>query len=522
MPSSTGATTHRTRTATTTDSTAVSLATEADAAEETPTAQPFVVPGDDDPDERTAPSAPRSGGTSRSTTRSSTARTTGAGTTGTRTNSGRRGMFSALGNRNYRYFFIGQVVSNSGTWVQRIAQDWLVLSLTGSAFAVGVTTAMQFLPMLLFGLFGGVLADRFPKRQLLIATQAAMGLLAAGLAALTLSGHVQVWHIYAFAFLLGMVTVVDNPTRQTFVVEMVGKKDLGNAVSLNAANFQTARLIGPAVAGGLMAAVGSGYAFAVNAVSFGAVILGLLAMRGAELHRTPRLPREKGQLRAGLHYVAGRPDLVWPIVLVGFIGTFGFNFATILSAFAYSVFHVGPGLYGLLNTAMAVGSLVGALLAARRSRPRLRLLVGAALAFAVLESTAALAPSYWVFAALLTLVGLFGLTLNTAANSLVQLRTDPAMRGRVMSLFMMVFAGGTPLGAPLVGWITEQYGPRIGLLACGLVSGFAAATIGFVLARIGNLRVRLDLQRGPEHQLVAFVPRQQVRQERDIEVAAAA
>ena len=488
LPAQTGATTATIRTTdtSTTTANAVSLATEADAAEETPM-QSLVVPVDDDPDERT-----------------------GSGSTevGSKSGKSKSGMFSALKNRNYRYFFIGQVVSNSGTWVQRIAQDWLVLSITGSAFAVGVTTAMQFLPMLLFGLFGGVLADRFPKRQLLIATQGAMGLLAVGLAALTLSGVIQVWHIYLFAFLLGLVTVVDNPTRQTFVVEMVGKKDLGNAVSLNAANFQTARLIGPAVAGGLMAAVGAGYAFAVNALSFGAVILGLLAMRASELHRTPRLPREKGQLKEGLRYVAGRPDLIWPIVLVGFIGTFGFNFATILSAFAYSVFHVGPGLYGLLNTAMAVGSLAGALVAARRSRPRLRLLVVAALVFGLLESVSALSPSYWIFAALLTLVGLFGMTTNTAANSLIQLRTDPAMRGRVMSLYMMVFAGGTPLGAPLVGWVTEQFGPRVGLLACGLVSAAAAAGIGLVLARIGNLRVQLDLHRGPEHQLITFVPRQ--------------
>lgn len=494
MPAQTGATTANIRTSDTSRTTAnaVSLATEADAAEETPT-QSLVVPVDDDPDERTGPGSTNTGDK--------------VGNADKR----KRGMFSALRNRNYRYFFIGQVISNSGTWVQRIAQDWLVLSITGSAFAVGVTTAMQFLPMLLFGLFGGVLADRFPKRQLLIATQAMMGLLAAGLAALTLSGVIQVWHIYLFAFLLGLVTVVDNPTRQTFVVEMVGKQDLGNAVSLNAANFQTARLIGPAVAGGLMAAVGAGYAFAVNAVSFGAVILGLLAMRSAELHRTPRLPREKGQLKEGLRYVAGRPDLIWPIVLVGFIGTFGFNFATILSAFAYSVFHVGPGLYGLLNTAMAVGSLAGALVAARRSRPRLRLLVVAALVFGLLEAVSAVSPSYWVFAALLTLVGLFGMTTNTAANSLIQLRTDPAMRGRVMSLYMMVFAGGTPLGAPVVGWVTEQFGPRVGLLACGLVSAAAAAGIGLVLARIGNLRVQLDLHRGPEHQLITFVPRQAPR-----------
>jgi MFS family permease len=418
-------------------------------------------------------------------------------------------MFSALHNRNYRYFFAGQVVSNSGTWISRIAQDWLVLSLTGSAFAVGVTTAMQFLPVLLFGLFGGVIADRFPKRQLLMATQGAMGLLAAGLAALTLAGVVRPEHIYVFAFLLGLVTVVDNPARQTFVVEMVGKADLANAVSLNSANFQTARLVGPAIAGALMAAVGAGWAFAVNALSFGAVILGLLAMRGSELRRQPRLPREKGQLREGLRYVAERPDLIWPIVLIGFIGTFGFNFPTVLSGFAYSVFHVGPGQYGLLNTALAIGSLVGALLAARRARPRLRLLVAAALGFGVLEALAGLAPDFWAFAVLLTVVGLLGLTFNTAANALVQLRTAPEMRGRVMSLFMMVFAGGTPLGAPVVGWLTQQYGPRVGLIACGFVSAGAAALIGLVLARIGNLRLQLDLAHGFGHEgrVLALVPR---------------
>jgi len=438
-------------------------ATEADTAD-APLASPFVVPGDDDPDERPAPTLDHQQSALRndppSDPLSGPAELDQAQPELTKDQSGkgqsdkasRTGMFSALRIRNYRYFFLGQVVSNSGTWIQRVAQDWLVLSITGSAFAVGITTAMQFLPMLLFGLYGGVLSDRFPKRKLLIATQGAMGVLAAVLAVLT--------------------------------------------------------LIGPAIAGGLMAAFGTGCAFAINAASFGAVILGLLAMRGSELHPYPKQRREKGQLRAGLHYVAGRPDLIWPIVLVGFIGTFGFNFAIILSAFAYHVFHVGPGLYGLLNTSMAVGSLAGALLAARRARPRLRLLVGAALAFGVLETVAGFAPGYWVFAALLTLVGMFGLTLNTAANSLIQLRTTPAMRGRVMSLYMMVFTGGTPLGAPLVGWITEQYGPRIGLLVCGGVSAIAAAAIGVVIARIGNLRVSLNLQRGPEQRLIALVPRQ--------------
>ncbi|MGF6888300.1 MFS family permease [Nocardia sp. GAS34] len=418
--------------------------------------------------------------------------------------SDRIGMFASLRVRNYRYYFAGQVISNTGTWMQRIAQDWLVLTLTGSAFAVGITTAMQFLPMLLFGLYGGLIADRFPKRQLLIITQATMGVLAAVLAVLALTGHAQVWQVCLLALLLGMVTVVDNPTRQTFVAEVVGHAQLRNAVSLNSASFQTARLIGPAVAGAVIAAVGSGWAFAINALSFVAVIGGLLAMRPAELKPLPRVPREKGQLREGLRYVSERPQLIWPIVLVGFIGTFGFNFATVLSGFAYHVFRVDAGRYGLLNTALAAGSLVGALLASRRSRVRLRMLVLAAVAFGVLEAVTAFAPEYWLFAAMLTIVGLLGLTFNTLSNSMVQLATEPMMRGRVMSLYMMVFTGGTPIGGPIVGWVTERYGPRTGLFACGAVSALAALVVARILARSSGLRIRIS-RRG-----VAFIPREQV------------
>ncbi|MGP3999012.1 MFS transporter [Streptomyces sp. 8N706] len=430
----------------------------------------------------------------------------------------RGGTFSSLKVRNYRLFATGQVVSNTGTWMQRIAQDWLVLSLTGSSTAVGITTALQFLPMLLFGLYGGVIADRFPKRQLLLITQAAMGLTGLVLAALTLSGHVEVWHVYLMAFLLGVVTVVDNPARQAFVVEMVGPDELRNAVSLNSANFQSARLIGPAVAGVLITAVGSGWAFLLNGLSFIAPLTGLLVMRAAELHKVERAPRGKGQLREGLRYVAGRPDLIWPIVLVGFIGTFGFNFPIWLTAFVDDVFHAGAGTYGLLNTLMAAGSLAGALLAARRGTSRLRLLVGAAALFGLLEITAALAPAFWVFAALLVPIGMCGLTINVTANSSVQLATDPAMRGRVMSLFMMVFMGGTPLGAPIVGRLTDLYGARIGFLAGGLVSLAAAAGVGLMLVRVGGLRLKVDLRRGHRH--VAFVPRSPSRSEEQLAPAA--
>lgn len=401
-------------------------------------------------------------------------------------------MFGSLRIRNYRLFATGQVVSNTGTWMQRIAQDWLVLSLTGSASAVGVTIALQFLPMLLFGLYGGVLADRLPKRPLLIATQSAMGLTGVALAALTLAGNVQVWHVYLAAFLIGLVTVVDNPARQTFVSEMVGPAQLANAVSLNSANFQSARLVGPAIAGVLITAVGSGWAFLLNGLSFAAPIAGLLLMRTRELHPVTPQPRAKGQLREGLRYVAGRPELVWPIVLVGFIGTFGFNFPIWLSAFTEDVFHGDAGTYGLFNTLIAAGSLAGALLAARRGHSRLRLLVTAAVLFSVLLLVTAFAPGFWLFAVLLVPIGMFGLTVNVVANSNVQMATDPEMRGRVMALFMMVFTGGTPVGAPLVGWITDTYGARLGMAAGGLISLAAAVAVGLVLSRVGNLRLRLN------------------------------
>ncbi|MEU5315459.1 MFS transporter [Streptomyces sp. NPDC021056] len=418
-------------------------------------------------------------------------------------------MFSSLKSRNYRLFFAGQVVSNTGTWMQRIAQDWLVLSLTGSSTAVGVTTALQFLPMLIFGLYGGVLVDRLPKRPTLLVTQSAMAVTGLALAFLTLSGHVEVWHVYLAAFAVGLATVVDNPARQTFVSEMVGPDQLQNAVSLNSANFQSARLIGPAVAGLMITGVGTGWAFLANGLSFVAPITGLLLMRSRELHAVERAPRGKGQLREGLHYVAGRPDLIWTIVLVGFVSTFGFNFPVYLSAFADDVFHAGAGSYSLFNTLMAVGSLAGALLAARRGTARMRVLVAGAVAFGTLEIVAALAPSLWLFALLMVPIGMFGMTVNVTANSSVQLSTDPAMRGRVMSLYMMVFMGGAPLGAPIAGWITDAYGVRAGLAAGGVIAASAAVTIGLCLARVGNLRLSVGWHHG--HPRVGLVPRERER-----------
>ncbi|MET9774770.1 MFS transporter [Streptomyces sp. NPDC006367] len=417
----------------------------------------------------------------------------------------RTSMFASLKVRNYRLFFLGQVVSNIGTWMQRIAQDWLVLSLTGSSAAVGITTALQFLPMLLFGLYGGVLVDRLRKRPALLVTQSAMALTALALAALTLTGHVQVWHVYVAAFAMGLATVVDNPARQSFVAELVGRDQLQNAVSLNSANFQSARLVGPAVAGLMITGVGTGWAFLANGLSFVAPLSCLLLMRARELHPVRRAPRGKGQLREGLRYVAGRPELLWTVVLVGFIGTFGFNFPVFLSAFADDVFDAGAGEYSLFNTLMAVGSLAGALLAARRGTARLRVLIAAALAFGVLEIVAAAAPTLWLFALLMVPIGVFSMTVNVTANTSIQMSTDPAMRGRVMALYMMVFLGGSPVGAPVVGWVTDTYGARAGFAAGGAVAATAAVVIGLILARAGDLRLTVAWHRG--HPRVRLVPR---------------
>jgi MFS family permease len=317
---------------------------------------------------------------------------------------------------------------------------------------------------------------------------------------------VQVWHVYLIAFLLGMVTVVDNPTRQSFVSEMVGPDKLRNAVSLNSANFQSARLIGPAVAGVLITSVGSGWSFLLNGLSFLAPLTGLLLMRSGELHESVRVPRGKGQLREGLRYVRGKPELIGPIVLVGFIGTFGFNFPIWLTAFANGVFHGGAGLYAFFNILMAAGSLAGALLAARRRSTRLRLLIIAAMGFGLLEVFAAVSPYVWLFSLLLLPIGMMGLTTNISSNTSVQMAAEPAMRGRVMSLYMMVFVGGTPIGGPLLGWVTDTFGARIGFAAGGVVSLVAAAVVGLVLARVVGVRLKIGLHKGEP--LMAFVPRE--------------
>ena len=394
--------------------------------------------------------------------------------------------FRSLRVRNYRLFASGQVISLSGTWAQRVAQDWLVLDLShSSGVALGITTGLQFLPMLLFGLYGGVLADRYDKRALLVGAQAAMGVLALALGLLDVTGAVQLWHVYALAFLLGLASVVDTPVRQSFVVEMVGPDDLPNAVSLNSATFNASRIIGPALAGVAISGIGTGPVFLANAASYVAVIAGLLLMRTGDLYDVHRVARAKGQLVEGLRYVRSRPDLMVPILLVFVIGTFGLNFQITLALVAKETFHMGAGSYGALSAFLATGSLLGALASARRSAPpRQRLLIGAGLAFGVLEVAVGLAPSYAVMAALLVPTGAAVLTFTTTANATVQLGADPTMRGRVMALYVLLFLGGTPVGAPIIGALAEALGPRSSLLIGGAVSALGCVVAGLYLRRL--------------------------------------
>ena len=384
--------------------------------------------------------------------------------------------FRALAIRNYRIYAGGALISNVGTWMQRVAQDWLVLQLTdNSGTALGITTGLQLLPALLLSPYAGVIADRFPKRTVLSVTQIAMAAPAALLGVLAITGMAVPWHVYVLAFAFGVATAFDAPARQSFVVEMVGQDDLSNAVGLNSASFNSGRMIGPAVAGVMIAALGSGatatgWVILLNALSYLAVLASLRVLDTRELH--PSLPAErgKGAVRDGIRYVRSRPDLVLILATVFFVGTFGMNFQMTSALMATEVFHKGAGAYGLLGSIMAVGSLGGALLAARRPRPRQRLVVGAAVAFALVEVAAGLMPTYLTFAVILPLLGLTALTMVTSANATIQLTVNPQMRGRVSALYLMIFLGGTPLGAPFIGWIGEVMGARWTLIAGGLIT----------------------------------------------------
>lgn len=394
-------------------------------------------------------------------------------------------MFASLRVRNYRYFAGGQVVSLVGTWMQRIAQDWLVLDLShGSPVALGVASALQFTPTLLFSLWGGVLADRYDKRRMLLAVQSGMGLCALVLGLLDVTRLVQLWHVYLLCFLLGCCSALDVPTRQSFVSELVGPDQVANAVGLNSMNFNAARIVGPSVAGLLIAGVGTGWVFLINAASFVGVIGGLLAMDPSRLFRGRRVARGRGQLREGLRYVRGQPVLIGVLALVFVVSTFGINFYLTLPLLARNVFGGGPSSYGLLTTVIAVGSLLGASLGARRvGRPRLRTVVGAALAFGVLETVSGLMPTLIATAVVLVPTGFFALAFTTAANASVQLSVLPSMRGRVMGLYMLLFLGGTPLGAPLLGLLGQKLGGRAPTVVGGAASVLAVLVVVLLLRR---------------------------------------
>lgn len=396
-------------------------------------------------------------------------------------------MFRSLAERNYRIWFAGSLASNIGTWMQRTAQSWIVLTeLTDhDATALGVVMALQFGPQLVLAPFAGVLADRIPKRRLLALTQVLLGLLALGLGWMVTAGVAELWHVYAFALGLGVVAALDAPARQAFVSELVPPELLSNAIALNSTSFNGARLLGPAVAGLLTVALGAGPVILLNAATFLLQILALIAMRESEMIAAPRAPRARGQLREGIAYVAGRPDIISVLVAVFLLGTFGFNFPVFLGTMATDEFHRDADGFGLLNSILAIGSLGGALMSARRERARFRVLLTSSVLFGIAMLVSSVAPDFWTYAIANIAVGFFALTAMNTANALVQGSVDPAVRGRVMSLYMAIFLGGTPVGAPLLGWIVEAIGPRGTIAVAGGFDILAGLLAFLILRRAG-------------------------------------
>jgi MFS family permease len=386
--------------------------------------------------------------------------------------------FCALDDFNFRLWTAGGLVSNIGTWMQRVAQDWIVLTqLTNhDATAVGIVTGLQFAPQLLLLPWSGLAADRFNQRKLLMLTQASMGVLATALGVLTISGYVQLWHVYVFAFVFGAAAALDAPVRQTFVGEMVGDEHLPNAVALNSTSFFAAQMIGPAVAGLVIARAGNGWAFLLNGLSFGAVLLSMLLLRVQELRTSARASRGSGGFAEGLRYIWARPDLRSILVMLFLIGTFGFNFPVFISTMAVNVFHTDARGFGLLSSIMAVGTISGALVAAGRDKPKFGTLLLGSGVFGIGCTLAAFAPGYWWFAAALAVIGLAALTFSIATNSMMQLSTKPAMRGRVMAARVGVGLGGMSIGAPIVGWVANHFGPRWSL-GIAAVSAFLATLV---------------------------------------------
>ncbi len=391
--------------------------------------------------------------------------------------------FLSLRTRNYRLYFTGQVVSTVGTWMQEIAQVWLVLQLTHSGLAIGVLTAVQFLPVLLGGAWGGLVADRVDKRRLLIGTQTALGILALILGLVTVTGIVRVWMVFALALALGIVTMLDNPARRAFVFEMVGPEHVPNAVGLSSGVFTLSRVVGPALAGVLIAVVGVGVCFLANAASYVAAVAAFVLMRPDEFYGTGPVPRERGQLRQGLTYVRHTPALLIPLLMVAVIGTFAYNFRVVLPLLSQQVFGGGAGLFGALYSVMSAGAVAGALFAAHHSHASRKLIVGAATAFGVTMVGAALAPTLHLEFLLLLMVGAASVIFTSATNSVLMLEAAPEMRGRVMALYTVAFMGSTPIGGPIVGFVSEALGARAGLALGALAALVAAGVAGVALSR---------------------------------------
>jgi len=389
-----------------------------------------------------------------------------------------RSTFASLAVRNFRLYFLGQGISFIGSWQQTIAQTWLIFTLTHSGTYIGLLTAAQFLPILLLGPLGGVIADRYPKRRILYATQTASMFLALALAALVLSHQVQVWMVFALAGLLGCVQVVDNPTRQTFVLEMVGREHLANAITLNSIEASTSRVIGPAIAGGLIATIGTGYCFLANGISYVAVLACLGLMHGSELHPVKRTTRLRGQMRAGFRYVRRTPAVRNILLMMAIIGTLSYEFPVVLPVLAGSTFHDSVSGYSLLMGAMGLGAVLGGVMVASKQKPTAGDITKAAITFGCAMLLTALAPNLALATVGMALVGAASISFTVFANSVLQLRTRPEMNSRVMALWTMCFVGSTPIGGPILGYICQHAGARWGLITGGLA---AVATGGFAL-----------------------------------------
>lgn len=389
----------------------------------------------------------------------------------------------AFKHRNFRILFPASVLSNTGTWVQRVAQDWLVLELTGSAQMLGIITALQFLPFLLLSLYGGILADKFDKRVLLILTNLGAGLGSLALGLLVVTGLVEVWHVAVLAFAVGVFTALDAPVRNGFNSELVGQEDIGSAVSLNSANFNVGRLIGPAASGFLIVLFGTGVSFIVNSLTYVAVVIAFALIRREELFITHK-PNSKAKLKQASSYLFAHREIRLVVLAVFFAATFGLNFQIFMAVMATQEFGKGPAEYGILGSVLAIGSLTGVLISARLEHLRVpKFVIGAGLLFGLLLMATAWMPSYETFALMLPVVGGMGLVMLVSANSFVQTNCEPSLRGRVIGIYLLITVGGTPIGAPLIGWLAENIGIRMSLFLCGVVVLLATTILLAVLIK---------------------------------------